>query len=77
MVKGLIGIQPAHIEHITTYVHVITHICGSCLYIQDGKTPLDMAKDNQKYGQLWIDVVEYLQQQLGKCTCIISTLYEF
>ena len=51
-----------------------THICCSCLYIQDGKTPLDLAREKEKH-----DVVEYLQQQLGEYTISTHTekLHDF
>ena len=51
-------------------MHVITWVCCSCLYIQFGITPLDVARDSCRH-----DVVEYLEQILSKCS--ISTLYEF
>ena len=51
-----------------------THMCCSCLYIQKGKTPLDLAREKEKH-----DVVEYLQQQLGEYTISTHTekLHEF
>ena len=45
-----------------------THICCSCLYIQDGETPLDLAIEEEEH-----DVVECLQQQLGESTISIHT----
>ena len=71
MVKELNRIQPAHIEHITTLLCAChnPHLLFLFVHIQNGKTPLDSARESL-WGQ---DVIKFLQEKLGKCMCYVAS----
>ena len=83
MVKVLNRIQPAHIGHITTLLCAChnPHLMFLFVHIQNGKTPLDSARDRDwrtLRGQTrrrrgLRGVIKFLQEKLGKCI-LISTL---
>ena len=80
MVKVLNRIQPAHIEHITTLLCAChnQHLLFLFVHIQNGKTPLDIARDGERtlWGQRCRNVIKFLQEKLGKCIYSFKPLHE-